>query len=87
MRVLRSSSNCAPTRRSTTCAPFPPRFQLADNVAANRGVCAGLKPFKAWALDLSYEKYCSVWHSMRQDIELAVNAEISTEGREPFSPE
>ena len=29
-RVLRSSSNCAPTRRSTISAPFPPRCQLAD---------------------------------------------------------
>lgn len=28
------------------------------------------------AIDLSREKYCSVWHSMRQDIELTVTFEI-----------
>jgi len=38
------------------------------------------------AIALSRETYCSVWHSMRQDIELAVNVEISAEHREPFSP-
>lgn len=28
------------------------------------------------AIDLSREKYCSVWHSMRQDIELRVTYEV-----------
>jgi putative redox protein len=28
------------------------------------------------AIALSHEKYCSVWHSMRQDIELTVSAEV-----------
>jgi putative redox protein len=37
------------------------------------------------AVALSHEKYCSVWHSMRQDIELAVSVEVSTAGPEPFS--
>jgi len=37
------------------------------------------------AIALSQEKYCSVWHSMRRDIELAVNVEIAKGGREPFS--
>jgi putative redox protein len=37
------------------------------------------------AIALSREKYCSVWHSMGQDIELTVTVEISTGGREPFS--
>jgi len=37
------------------------------------------------AIALSREKYCSVWHSMRQDIDLAVSVEISTGGREGFS--
>ena len=32
------------------------------------------------AIELSREKYCSVWHSLRQDIELDVAFEIS-EGR------
>ena len=31
------------------------------------------------AIDLSREKYCSVWHSMRQDIELKVTFSISAE--------
>jgi putative redox protein len=31
------------------------------------------------AIDLSREKYCSVWHSMRQDIELKVTFSISSE--------
>ena len=30
------------------------------------------------AIDLSREKYCSGWHSMRQDIELNVTFEITT---------
>jgi uncharacterized OsmC-like protein len=30
------------------------------------------------AIDLSREKYCSVWHSMRQDIELNVTFEVKT---------
>jgi putative redox protein len=29
------------------------------------------------AIDLSREKYCSVWHSLRQDIGLAVTFEVS----------
>ena len=29
------------------------------------------------AIDLSHEKYCSVWHSMRQDIELEVTFTVS----------
>ena len=30
------------------------------------------------AIDLSRDKYCSVWHSMRQDIELNVTHELRT---------
>ncbi len=37
----------------------------------------------ARALELSREKYCSVWHSMRQDIPLATTFEI----RHPHHPE
>jgi putative redox protein len=36
------------------------------------------------AIALSRDKYCSVWHSMRQDIEFTVSAEVRG-GREPFS--
>ena len=35
------------------------------------------------AIALSREKYCSVWHSMRQDIELVTSAEIKA-AREPL---
>ena len=31
----------------------------------------------ARAIQLSREKYCSVWHSMRQDIELEVTFTVS----------
>ena len=30
------------------------------------------------AIDLSREKYCSVWHSMRQDIELTVTYKLTS---------
>jgi putative redox protein len=30
------------------------------------------------AIRLSHEKYCSVWHSMRQDIEFIVSAEVTS---------
>ncbi len=30
------------------------------------------------AIELSREKYCSVWHSMRQDIELKVTFKVAT---------
>ena len=29
------------------------------------------------AIELSHERYCSVWHSMRQDIELATSYSVS----------
>ncbi len=32
------------------------------------------------AVDLSRDKYCSVWHSLRQDIELAVTFKVTTAG-------
>jgi len=32
------------------------------------------------AIELSREKYCSVWHSMRQDIEFIVTSEPPAEG-------
>ena len=37
----------------------------------------------ARAITLSGEKYCSVWHSMRQDIEFTTSHEVR--GRESFS--
>jgi uncharacterized OsmC-like protein len=39
------------------------------------------------AIALSRDKYCSVWHSMRQDIEFTVKAQVQVQqgGREPFS--
>ena len=36
------------------------------------------EPVVQRAVDLSREKYCSVWHSMRQDIELTVTFTIVT---------
>jgi len=37
------------------------------------------------AIALSREKYCSVWHSMRQDIALETIAEVVEGDREPLS--
>ncbi len=37
----------------------------------------------ARAIALSHEKYCSVWHSMRQDIVFTTTSEVR--GRESFS--
>jgi putative redox protein len=56
-------------------APAPPRrftavrlhFEVSGDVPA-----AAVER----AVTLSRETYCSVWHSLRQDIELAVDAEI-----------
>jgi putative redox protein len=39
------------------------------------------------AIALSREKYCSVWHSMRQDIPLTVTASISDESSPSTSDE
>jgi uncharacterized OsmC-like protein len=30
------------------------------------------------AIDLSHEKYCSVWHSMRQDVSFEATFSVST---------
>jgi len=30
------------------------------------------------AIDLSHDKYCSVWHSLRRDIELTTTFEVSS---------
>jgi putative redox protein len=53
----------------------PARF---DRIALHVEVC-GEVPAEAVerALALSRDKYCSVWHSLRQDIELTVTFEIS----------
>ena len=32
----------------------------------------------ARAIALSYDKYCSVWHSMRQDIELTITFDVTS---------
>jgi putative redox protein len=57
-------------------APEPPkRFQEI----ALHFVITGQVPAAAIerAIALSREKYCSVWHSMRQDIQLAVTYEVA----------
>jgi len=43
------------------------RFTLAGQIPADR---------VAHAIQLSREKYCSVWHSMRSDIELTTSFEV-----------
>ena len=57
-------------------APMDPRRFTA---IALRFSITGTVPREAVdrAIELSREKYCSVWHSMRQDIPLTVTASIS----------
>ena len=60
-------------------APMDPRRFTA---IALRFSITGTVPREAVdrAIELSREKYCSVWHSMRQDIPLEVTASISPAG-------
>jgi putative redox protein len=52
------------------------RFAITGNVP---------RPVVDRAIRLSREKYCSVWHSMRQDIPLTVTASISSTSGSPSS--
>jgi putative redox protein len=56
-------------------APEPPRRLLKVHLQFH---LHGAVPQAAVdrAMSLSREKYCSVWHSLRQDIELTTSAEI-----------
>jgi putative redox protein len=49
------------------------RFTLAGDVPADR---------VARALQLSRDKYCSVWHSLRPDVELTTSFEVVPSSRE-----
>lgn len=56
-------------------APEPPRRLL--NVQLHFHVHGAVPPHVVErAVDLSREKYCSVWHSLRQDIELTTTFDI-----------
>lgn len=58
-----------PPRRFTS---FRLHFRVVGDVKGGR-----LKDSRVQrAIDLSREKYCSVWHSLREDIELDVDFEI-----------
>ena len=57
-------------------APAPPRRVLRAEIRFTvRGAVAADKV--ARAIELSRETYCSVWHSMARDIELAPSFEIA----------
>jgi putative redox protein len=56
-------------------APTDPRRIV--KVALHYTVTGDVPPDRVQrAIDLSRDKYCSVWHSMRQDIELSTSFEI-----------
>ncbi len=61
---------------SGTRAPGEPRrfTAIALNFSVNGDVPADAVER---AIQLSRDKYCSVWHSMRQDIELTITSSIS----------
>ncbi len=56
-------------------APEPPRRLLSISL---RFIVAGAVPPEAVerAMALSHEKYCSVWHSMRQDIAFTTTFDV-----------
>jgi putative redox protein len=59
-------------------APQPPtRIRRAELIFRLRGNVPPAVVERAIAL--SRDKYCSVWHSLRQDIELTTSFEITTE--------
>ena len=53
------------------------RFTVEGNVPADR---------VARAIELSRERYCSVWHSLRQDIELTTSFEVIQTVEPPTAP-
>lgn len=55
----------------------PKRFVAVDLTYRIRGSLPARNVDRA--LDLSREKYCSVWHSLQPDIELRVSASIEAE--------
>jgi putative redox protein len=62
---------------SGTRAPEEPRRFTA--IALHYTVTGDVPDEKvARAIQLSRDKYCSVWHSMRQDIELSVTYSVTT---------
>jgi putative redox protein len=63
-------------------APAPPRRFV--RITLHFQVTGGVPPEAVErAIALSREKYCSVWHSMRQDVELVTAFDL---GPEPLSP-
>ena len=56
-------------------APDPPRRFL--KIILHFHVAGAVPPEAVTrAIDLSHEKYCSVWHSMRQDIDFVTTFDI-----------
>ena len=55
----------------------PPRRYTSMRLLYRIGGVAAKDEEKVWrAIDLSREKYCSVWHSLREDIPIAVELEL-----------
>jgi putative redox protein len=60
----------------TRAATDPRRFTAITLHYSVTGDVPGEKIDRA--IELSREKYCSVWHSMRQDIDLSVTYSVTT---------
>lgn len=67
-------------------APTDPRRAVAARL---RFVVGGDVPEKniGRALELSRDTYCSVWHSLRRDIDLRLDYEVTAAGFEPAEPD
>ena len=64
-------------RRSTgQRAPTPPRRFLSFHLHCRDWRRRCPKPRSTRALELSRDKYCSVWHSLREDITLTTSIDI-----------
>ena len=60
----------------------PPRRYTSLRLRYRVGGVAAADEEKVWrAIDLSREKYCSVWHSLRTDVPIAVELELGEETR------
>ena len=62
--------------RATRATDVPHRFTAIALHFTVTGDVAGEQVQRA--IDLSREKYCSVWHSMRQDIDLEVTFTVTS---------
>ena len=67
--LKRGGTNCAASKVSLSAERAPEDPHRITRVTLDFAVTGSVpKDQIQRAIDLSHEKYCSVWHSMRQDI-------------------